>query len=58
MKFLIEKNLCPVGEEIERDIDQLLAQQRREASTERSDEIHNLLKHYYAHRKQCFECIE
>jgi|DewCreStandDraft_4_1066084.scaffolds.fasta_scaffold04580_16 hypothetical protein len=54
--IIIEKNLCLVGEEINRDLDELLAKQRIEPTSERNHEIHKLIKLYFRHRKECFDC--
>ncbi|GAP11768.1 hypothetical protein BECAL_02961 [Bellilinea caldifistulae] len=53
---IIEKSLCPVGEEIDRDLDNLLAKQQDDPTPQRKNEIHNLLKHYFGHRRNCFDC--
>lgn len=52
----IEKELCPVGEELEHDLDNLIEKQRKEFSAQRSQEIYKLLKAYFYHRRNCFEC--
>ncbi len=55
-EVVIQKFLCDVGAELDRDLDQLLVKQRQEYSTKRADEIYALLKMYFRHRKDCYEC--
>ncbi|GEM_PF-6135653 len=56
MNVIIERNLCVVGDEINRDLDELLEKQRYEPTAERKNDIYQLLKLYFRHRKECVEC--
>jgi hypothetical protein len=56
MNVIIDRKLCLIGEEINRDLDHLLEKQRYNPTDDRRREIYRLLKSYFHHRNECFEC--